>query len=129
MQYLLWRTLTRKHKSTEFSFLMTGHTKFICDWIFGLVKRKLRKAKVDCLEDVCRAIEESASSNMSQLCGTEKGDVLAPMYDWTSFLREFFKKRKDSKKFHHFSFEASFLCKEFVDSRPKAFVCCLMGSI
>ena len=37
MQYLMWRVLTGRHKNITLSFLLTGHTKFSCDWCFGLV--------------------------------------------------------------------------------------------
>ena len=37
MQYLMWRVLTGHHKNITLSFLLTGHTKFSCDWCFGQV--------------------------------------------------------------------------------------------
>ncbi|KAK3747158.1 hypothetical protein RRG08_035704 [Elysia crispata] len=81
----MWRVLTGRHMSIKLSFLLTGHTKFSCDWLFGLVKRRFKVTKVDCLEDIARVVNESATCNVAQLCGTEQGDVLVPMYDWASF--------------------------------------------
>jgi hypothetical protein len=36
MWYLFWCVLTGRHHSVKISFLLTGHTKFSCDWCFGL---------------------------------------------------------------------------------------------
>ena len=34
----MWRVLTGKHKSVEYSMMEAGHTKFHPDWHFGLWK-------------------------------------------------------------------------------------------
>lgn len=39
MWYLLWRVLSGWHVSNTMCFLFTRHTKFSCDWCFGLMKR------------------------------------------------------------------------------------------
>ena len=105
MWYLMWRVLTGRHRSITLSFLLTGHTKFSCDWCFGLVKRLYRKTKVDCLQDIVAVVEQSSDVNLSQLCGTEDGEVIVPSFDWTTFLARFFRKVVSVKKFHHFHFE------------------------
>ena len=66
-------SLTGRHKTITLSFLLTGHTKFSCDWCFGLVKRLYRKTKVDCLGDIAAVVEQSSDVNVAQLCGTENG--------------------------------------------------------
>ena len=96
VRYLMWRVLTGRHKNITLSFLLTGHTKFSCDWCFGLVKRLYRKTKVDCL------VDQSSDVNMAQLCGTENGEVIVPTFDWTSFLATYFHKVVNIKRFHHF---------------------------
>lgn len=119
MMYLLWRVLTGRHKSITISFMLTGHTKFSCDWCFGLFKRAFRKTKVDCLSDIADVVSQSAKGNIPQLCGNEKGDVFVPFYDWTTFLKQFFRKVKQIKKYHHFSFShnsGEVTLKEYSDS-------------
>ena len=85
--------------------MLTGHTKFSCDWCFGIVKRLYNKTKVDCLQDIMPVVEQSSDVNLSQLCGTEDGDVIVPSFGWTTFLARFFCKIINIKKFHHFHFE------------------------
>ena len=119
MQYLMWRVLTGRHKKITLSFLLTGHTKFSCDWCFGLVKRLYRKTKVDCLDDIAAVVTESSTVNIPQLCGTENGEVIVPTFDWTSFLGIYFRKVSTIKRFHHFHFvegSTTMRVQEFVDS-------------
>ena len=41
--------------------------KFSLDWCFGLLKQKLRQTKVDNLDDLKKAVENSATVNLPQL--------------------------------------------------------------
>ena len=119
MMYLMWRVLTGRHKRITLSFMLTGHTKFSCDWCFGLFKQLFRKTKVDCLEDIAQVVSNSAKGNIPQLCGNENGEMFVTFYDWTSFLKQFFRKVKQIKKYHNFSFshDSGILkIKEFSDS-------------
>lgn len=106
MWYMLWRVLTGRHVSIKMSFLLAGHTKFSCDWCFGLFKRNWRRTRVDCLDDIARVVETSSSSgvNVPCLCGREDGSVLVPMYDWIAFLSRYFRKLQSIKTYHHFFF-------------------------
>ena len=52
LHYLMWRVMTGHHKKITLSFLLAGHTKFGPDALFGLFKRKFRKTRVDCLNDI-----------------------------------------------------------------------------
>ncbi|XP_052806404.1 uncharacterized protein LOC128235640 [Mya arenaria] len=38
----VWRTLTGGHKTIQYSLMLTGHTKFSCDWHFGVWKNRWR---------------------------------------------------------------------------------------
>ena len=119
MQYLMSRVLTGRHKSITLSFLLTGHTKFSCDWCFGLVKRLYRKTRVDCLDDIAAVIHDSSTVNIAQSCGTESGDVIVPSYDWAAFLSTHFRKVVAIKKLHHFHFvegSGSVRVQQFIDS-------------
>lgn len=42
MGYLAWRICQGKNKKIVLSFMPVGHTKFACDWAFGLLKKKFR---------------------------------------------------------------------------------------
>ena len=84
--------------------MLTGHTKFSCDWCFGLFKRPFRKTNVGCLGDIALVVSNSAKGNIPQLCGNKKGEMFVTFYDWTSLLKQFFRKVKQIKKYHHFSF-------------------------
>ena len=86
MSYLAWRVMTGLHSSITLSFLVAGHTKFSPDWCFGLIKQLYRKTRVDCLDDIVEVVNKSANCNVAQLVGTQQGDVLVPVYDWTAFL-------------------------------------------
>ncbi|RUS75815.1 hypothetical protein EGW08_016407 [Elysia chlorotica] len=123
MMYLLWRVLTGRYSEITLSFLIAGHTKFSCDWCFGLVKRKFRKTRVDCLADMEKVVKDSAKGNIPQLVGNENGDVFVPTYDWKSFLPQFFKKVVGIKKLHHFYFHKDSLgivtLKESSDSEEQ----------
>ena len=52
MQYMQWRVETGLNKKVEFYFLIAGHTKFSCDAMFGLVKRKFKNTMVSSLQDI-----------------------------------------------------------------------------
>ncbi|KAL2104400.1 hypothetical protein ACEWY4_001268 [Coilia grayii] len=106
MWYLMWRVLTGRHASIKMSFLLAGHTKFSCDWCFGLFKRNLRRNKVDCLDDIANVVKTSSPSgvNVPCLCGREDGTILVPMFDWSAFLGTYFKKLENIKAYHHFTF-------------------------
>ena len=41
--------------------------------------------------------------NKAQIVGTHDGRVIVPVYDWVSFLGQYFKKLPGIKKFHHFT--------------------------
>ena len=71
-------------------------------------QKKIKKAfKVNYVSSLCefaRLVETSSNSgvNKAQLVGTHNGRVI--VYDWASFLGQYFKKMPNIKKFHHFRF-------------------------
>ena len=110
LHYLCWRCLTGRHTSAQISFMMAGHTKFSCDWCFGLVKRLFRRTSVSCLEDICDVVRQSTAIsgiNIPQLVGDQSGKVLVCTYDWTAFLKTYFVTVSAVKQKHHFRFEAA----------------------
>ena len=42
--------------------------------------------------------------NKAQLVAMHDGCVIVPVYDWCTFLGQYFKKISNIKKFHHFRF-------------------------
>ena len=106
LQYLIWRVMVGLHRKISLSFLIVGHTKFSPDWCFGLLKQRFRRTKVSCLSDLERVVNTSAEANVAQLVGTQSGEVVVPMYNWTSMFTGHLKKVKHIKKFHHFVMSA-----------------------
>lgn len=106
--------------SIKVSFMIVGHTKFSPDWCFGLLKQRLRRCTINCLDDMAREVKNSACVNSVQLVGTQTGDVIVKTYDWTSHLNSYFRPIVGLKKMHHFHFSARHRgvvkVQEFADS-------------
>ena len=98
----MWRVLAGLQRQIIISFMMVGHTKFAPDCCFGVLKRKFRREKVSCLDDLAAVVEASSVSNTAQLVGQENGTTYVNMYDWTPFLAPHFKKIPGMKQYHHF---------------------------
>lgn len=92
------------HDTITMSFMLVGHTKFSPDWCFRLLKQKYRKSYVSCLQGIVDVVNQSADVNTAQLVGSQEGEVLVPMYDWASYLGEYFRKVPQMKSYHHFTF-------------------------
>ena len=116
MYYFMWRVMTGLHEEIKISFMPVGHTKFSPDWCFGLLKRKYRKMRIGCLDDVVRAVNQSGSPNVAQLVGTQAGDVIVPMYNWSEYFEDVTIKTalKGISHMHHFQFKSSAPGKVFV---------------
>ena len=99
--YLLWRVTTGLNTEIKLSFLRAGHTKFSPDCGFGLIKRKLRRTRVSCLQDFEDVVNSSSVMNCSQRCGDEEGNIAVPTFDWTGYLGKFFSKVVNIKRKHH----------------------------
>jgi hypothetical protein len=67
LHYLLWRVLVGLHTRITLSFLVVGHTKFVPDWCFGLLKQCFRCTHVGCLDDITQVVNDSASANVALL--------------------------------------------------------------
>ena len=109
MYYLMWRILTGFHTEVKISFLPVGHTKFSLDWCFGLFKRRYRKTKIGCLDDIVAAVNQSAAPNFAQLVGSQDGTTIVPMYNWSDYFEEKIVKTalKGITQMHHFRFLSS----------------------
>ena len=98
--------MTGLHRQVTLSFMMVGHTKFAPDWCFGLFKQRYRRTFVSSLDDVADVVNSLADVNVAQLVGTQNGETVVPMYDWTTFLGYHFRNVPQLKTFHHFTFSA-----------------------
>lgn len=107
--YLAWRITKKKNKRIVLSFMPVGHTKFSCDWAFGLLKRKFRTTFVSSLNELENCIKESTPTsnvNTALSVGDEKGNVHIQVYDWLNFFKDGnCKKVPLITKFNHFTFD------------------------
>ena len=107
LHYLLWRTIVGLHQKITLSFLVVSHTKFSPDWCFGLLKQRLRRTNVSCLDDIAEVVDNSAIANVAQLVGTQEGEVLVKCHNWAAMFAPHFRKLKNIKSYHHFRFDSS----------------------
>ena len=104
--YLAWRMILQLHESINYSFLIAGHTKFGPDRSFGIIKRAYKVNFISSLYEFADMVEASSTLgvNKAQLVGTHDGRTIVPVYNWSSFLEQFFNKVPQIKKQHHFRF-------------------------
>ncbi|KAK7487250.1 hypothetical protein BaRGS_00021478 [Batillaria attramentaria] len=103
--YFIWRVVKGLHTEVNINFMPAGHTKFAPDWCFGLLKRAFRRDEVNCLQDLCRVVEESTAEsriNIPQLVGHEDGTVVVPTFDWQNFLSPAFRRMPGVLQYSHF---------------------------
>ena len=112
------------HDSINYGLLLPGHTKFVPDWCFGLVKQKTRCTFISSLFDITRTVEYSAAVNVVELVRLHNGSVLIGTYDWVAYLGQYFKKLPQIKSFYHFRFDkehpGKVFCKQYWDSEEEA---------
>lgn len=96
------------HKVINYNFVMFGHTKFLPDWCFGLLKQKTQRTFISSLFDIARSVEESATVNAAELVGLHNGTVLIRTYEWATYLRIYFKKLPKIKLYYHFRFHEDY---------------------
>ena len=87
MFYMMFRVLAGLHDEITISFLPVGHTKFSPDWCFGLLKRH-KRSKIGCLDDIVKVVNISASPSVAQLVGSQCGETIVPIYDWSAYFED-----------------------------------------
>ena len=104
--YFAWRIINKLHHSINYSFLIAGRTKFGPDRCFGLIKRAFKVNFISSIYEFARMVDCSSTTgvNKAQLVGTHDGRGIVPVYDWVTFLSQFFTKLPNIKKYHHFRF-------------------------
>lgn len=79
MAYLCMRTMLNLHSEITISFMVPGHTKFSCDWAFGILKSNFRRNEVSSLEKLKDVITDSTPNsklNQAILVGDVAGKRL-----------------------------------------------------
>lgn len=123
MAYLAWRVGMKFNQKIILSFLPVGHTKFSCDWAFGLLKKKFKNRYVSSISELAEVVEESTATskiNSAVLVGNEKGEVNIKVYDWQDYFHnQGWKRVPNITKYIHFEFNEEWTgkvsCKTALD--------------
>jgi hypothetical protein len=94
------------YDEVELNFMIPGHTKFICDSCFGLIKILYRKSKVNTLDDIVSVINRSTlvHLNVSQCYLNGEG---FQYYNFKDYFKNF-KKLPNIQRYHHFYFTSKY---------------------
>ena len=83
---------------------------------------------MSCLDDICDVVSRSteiSGINQSQLVGDQTGHVVVKTYDWTGYLKNYFRPFVVIKLHHHFRFgvasRGDIFVKELVSSEEEKF--------
>lgn len=69
------------HSNVMSNLMLPGHTKFVPDWCFGLLKRSFRWAHVSSLDEIQDEVKYTCvSPNIPQLVGREDATAIVPTY-------------------------------------------------
>ena len=82
--------------------MIPGHTKFICDSCFGLIKILYRKSKVNTVDDVVSIINRSTTVHLNTSQRYLNGEGFQ-YYNFKNYF-QLFKKIPNIQKYHHFYF-------------------------
>lgn len=99
--YLCWRVICGLNDRIDLYFLVSGHTKNVCDGAFGHVKRGLKSKDARCPGDMMKIIDESSKSNKC-IPGSE-----VRWMDWKKILSPHFSipTALSITKYHVFTFK------------------------
>lgn len=89
--------------------MVPGHTKFLPDGAFGLVKQKYRKTRVCCIADLAKMVDDSSKMNTAQVMGSEDGDQVVFQRGWNTYLATLFKPIQHITSQFHFRYLCLFL--------------------
>ena len=94
------------HSAISYSFVVAGHTKFCPDCCFGIIKRAYKVNYISSLYEFAMMVKTSSTSgkNKAQLAGTHDRRVIVPVHNWTVFLKQFFIRVLNIKKYHLLDF-------------------------
>ena len=100
----MWLVATGRYQSVQLSFMLAGHTKSAPDRHFGLIKKVYRRTRVDTISGIQRVVENSPTygANTAQLIHGTDGNVHVHYYDWSEFLKQYYKTIPSLTKYHNF---------------------------
>ena len=106
--------------------MIPGHTKFICDGCFGLIKILYRKSKVNTVDDVVSIVNHSTTNNFNIAQRYLNGEGFQ-YYDYKNYFQKF-KKLPNIQKYHHFYFTSKnpgvvFYKERLEDDYKSAIIC------
>lgn len=93
-----------------------------------MLKKSYKVNFISSLYELAQMVDASSSTgvNKAQLAATHDGRIIVPVYDWSTFLGQYFKKITNIMSFHHFPFSEDepgiVYCKESVSSPEQQFV-------
>lgn len=127
--YLAWRISNNKNKMIVLSFMPVGHTKFSCDWAFGLFKKKFRTMYISSIQELIDCAFQSTPNceiNSAVSVGNEKGEVKIQVFDWLNFFKDFKSKKIPLiTQYNHFEFnennKGKVLCKTNIQGNKFVF--------
>ncbi|PKK70580.1 hypothetical protein RhiirC2_866099 [Rhizophagus irregularis] len=90
------------YEEVEMNFMIPGHTKFICDSCFGLIKIFYRKSKVNTVDDVASIVDNSTTVHLNASQRFLNGEGFQ-YYNFKDYFQKF-KKIPNIQKYHHFYF-------------------------
>ncbi|CAG8844392.1 28597_t:CDS:1, partial [Gigaspora margarita] len=103
LYFWCWLTLVGMYDTIEVNFIVTGHTKFICDGYFGNIKTLFRKTIINTVDDVQKVINKSTKNNTNNGIRYNDGEEWA-YYDFSKFLKPHFKELPGILKYNYFLF-------------------------
>ncbi|CAG8819458.1 43357_t:CDS:2 [Gigaspora margarita] len=101
-----WLIDRNMYDEIELNFMIPGHTKFICDGCFGLIKILYRKSKVNTVDDVVSVVNRSTRINFNVAQRYFNGEGFQ-YYDFKNYFQTF-KKLPNIQKYHHFYFNSQY---------------------
>lgn len=121
IRYLQHLVDTSRCESVELNFLLSGHTKFSPDRLFGVFKSKYAQTTVDCFMDVVDCVRKSSRNGFNVPVPIRLPNSSEPVVEWRKWDEYFSTKYKTLigiSKYHHFVFiaQSPVQCKLFANS-------------
>ena len=101
--YLMWRTLTGRHKAATLSFMLVGRTKFAPDRFFFFYDALFAVVFLPCLTSNDASKSPLTQQNRTQLIASVDGkNKYVTWYQWSDFFLKYFKTIPNITSYHNF---------------------------
>ena len=107
MQLMVYFIIIGKLQEISVNFMIPGHTKFMPDGFFGLLKRKLKKHHCDSWKQIPKLIEQSSiaeKKNKAKTYGSRMNQF--QYYNLKAHFNGWFKEIPDITSYQHFRFSS-----------------------